>query len=131
MSIWTLQSIRFGIVGLTSNVVLYLFFLGLTALGLDPKLVITFSYAIGIIGTFMFNKQWSFSHQNGWRRSLMRFLFLYGLLYAFNLIILFVMVDTFQFSHAFVQVGVFVVYVPIVFFIQRYWVFRNNSAVSF
>ena len=131
MSIWSLQSIRFGIIGLTSNVILYLFYLVLTALSLDPKLVITFSYIVSLAWTFMFNKQWSFSHQGDWRRSSARFLILYGMLYCINLIILLVLVDAFEFSHVLVQAGVFVVYIPIVFLVQRYWVFRNDSAIVF
>ena len=130
MSSWKLQSIRFGIVSLTSNVLLCLLYLLLTSLDLDPKLVITFSYAIHLSWTFILNKRWSFSLHGNLGQSLPRFLFLYGMLYFNNLIILKLLVDILQFSHLLVQAGVVVAYVPIIFLAQRYWVFHNNSAGS-
>ena len=127
MNSLTLQTIRFGVIGLSSNVLLYFLYLFLTKFGVDPKLAITFSYAIGLMWTFTFNKRWSFSHQGDWKQSSARFLFLYGMMYLINILVLAILVDTFQRSYVFVQLGVFVVYLPIVFLVQRYWVFRNTS----
>ena len=123
MITWQLQIVRFGIVGLTSNAVLILFYLAMTGIGLDPKLVISFSYGIGLAWIFIFNKQWSFSYRGNWRRSSARFFTLYGALYCINLLILLLLVDTFEFSHVLVQAGVFAVYAPISFLVQRYWVY--------
>ena len=109
---------------------LCLLYLLLTSLDLDPKLVITFSYAIHLSWTFILNKRWSFSLHGNLGQSLPRFLFLYGMLYFNNLIILKLLVDILQFSHLLVQAGVVVAYVPIIFLAQRYWVFHNNSAGS-
>jgi len=124
MSDWLPQSIRFGIVGLTSNLVLYLFYVVLIKYGLDPKLVISLSYAISMVWTFILNKRWSFAHQGNWWTSSTKFLLFYVSLYIINLTILYITVDIFNLSPILVQAIVFFVYVPIVFIVQRYWIFR-------
>lgn len=127
MHSWLLQIIRFGIVGLTSNVVLYLFYLAMSQSGIDPKLAMTFSFVLGLTWTFTINKRWSFSHQGDWGRSSAKFFSLYGALYFINLTMLLVLVDVFGLSHVLVQAGVFLVYVPIIFLAQRYWIFRDAT----
>ncbi|XDZ69488.1 GtrA family protein [Alphaproteobacteria bacterium LSUCC0226] len=131
MSGWRLQSLRFSIIGLVSNVVLYLLYLLLVNVGIDPKLVVSILYILGLSCTFVFNKLWSFSHRGDWGKTGVRYVSFYGGLYFTNILILMLFVDFLEFPHAFIQAIVVIVFIPIVFLVQRYWVFRNNSAVSF
>ena len=117
------EILRFGIVGVTSNVVLFLLYLFVTNAGVDPKLVVTALYLLGLVWTFCINKRWSFSHRSEWGRSGLRYFSLYGGLYFANVLTLLVLVDFFQIPHAMVQIGVFIASIPIVFLMQRYWVF--------
>jgi len=125
------EAIRFGIVGLMSNVALYLLYMLLVNVGIDPKLVVSILYILGLSWTFVFNKRWSFSHRGDWGKTGVRYISLYGGLYLTNILALMLFVDYLELPHAFIQAGVVIVFIPIVFFVQRYWVFRNNSAVSF
>ena len=56
------QFLRYAFVGLSSNLVLYLAYLGLTALGMGPRLAMSILYAVGVTVTFAVNRRWSFSH---------------------------------------------------------------------
>jgi putative flippase GtrA len=125
MNNWRWQGIRFGIVGLVSNALLYLLYLLLVNLGVDPKLVVTILYILGLSSTFIFNKRWSFSHQGDWSRSGVRYVSLYGGLYLTNILVLLLLVDLLELPHAFVQAGVVLVFIPVVFLMQRYWVFAK------
>lgn len=131
MSGWRLQSLRFSIIGLVSNVVLYLLYLLLVNVGIDPKLVVSILYILGLSCTFVLNKRWSFSHRGDWGKTGVRYVSFYGGLYFTNILILMLFVDFLEFPHAFIQAIVVIVFIPIVFLVQRYWVFRNNSGVSF
>lgn len=126
----SLQALRFGIVGLISNIVLYLLYLILVKLGADPKLVVTALYVLGLSWTFFFNKLWSFSHRGDWGRASVRYFSLYGGLYITNILVLVLLVDVLGLPHAFVQAGVVMVFIPIVFLMQRYWVFSKRPASS-
>ena len=126
----SLQAVRFGIVGLTSNIVLYLLYLVLVKISVDPKLVVTFLYVLGLSWTFLFNKRWSFSHRGDWGRAGVRYFSLYGGLYLTNILTLVLLVDLIELPHAFVQAGVVMVFIPIVFLLQRYWVFSKRRVIS-
>lgn len=126
MSNWRLQSLRFGIVGLTSNFVLYLLYLLVVWLGTDPKLAVTLLYILGLSMTFIFNKRWSFSHRGNWRGTAVRYFSLYGILYSSNILVLMFLVDHLYYPHALVQAGVVLVFIPVVFLTQRYWVFAKD-----
>ncbi len=129
MSTWHIQSLRFIIVGLVSNLVLYLLYLVLTAIGLGHKTAMTMLYLAGILQTFIFNKRWSFSHRGAVAVSLRRYLILYGILYIINFFVLIILVDFMEFSPAFVQAGIVLTFVPLVFLGQRYWVFAPDKMV--
>lgn len=47
------QFVRFGIVGLASNLGVYLFYFGITSVGLGYKLAMTFSYVVGFVQTYI------------------------------------------------------------------------------
>ncbi|KAA6187860.1 GtrA family protein [Thiohalocapsa marina] len=129
MSNWRLQGLRFGIVGLTSNFVLYLLYLLVVWLGTDPKLAVTLLYILGLSMTFIFNKRWSFSHRGNWRGAAVRYFSLYGILYSSNILVLMFLVDHLYYPHALVQAGVVLVFIPVVFLTQRYWVFAKDPIV--
>lgn len=117
------QAIRFSIVGLISNLSLYVIFLILVDGGFDSKIVVTLLYIAGLSVTFIFNKRWSFSHRGRVKQSVKRYLTLYGALYLTNMLVLWVSVDFLSQPHAVVQAFVVATFIPIVFFAQRYWVF--------
>jgi len=127
MSALHILAIRFGIVGLTSNLVLYLLYLGLTFLGLGHKFSMSLIYIFGILQTFVLNKKWTFSHHGYLGATFVRYIGIYAVGYLINLGVLMVMVDRFGYSHEWVQ-GITVLMVGVLLFaMQRAWVFRSQG----
>lgn len=119
------QAIRFGVVGLLSNLILYALFLLLVRFGFDSKGVVTILYLIGLFSNFIFNRRWSFRHHGSVTKSGKRYFFLYGFMYLINIFMLWVFVDKLCLSPAIVQACVVIVFIPLVFIMQRFWVFSS------
>ena len=116
--------LRFGAVGLGSNVLLYLLYLAATAVGVEPKVAVTLIYLVGVLQTFVLNKRWTFQHEGRVRRTAARYWVAYTLAYAAHMVLLFIFVDIAGFDHRVVQ-GVLIAVIGLVLFaLQKYWVFR-------
>lgn len=123
------QMVRFGIVGLVSNAVLYLAYLALTALGMGPKLAMTLLYAVGVAQTFLFNKRWSFRHGGAYGPAFVRYCIAYAVGYAINLGALALLVDAMGYPHQAVQ-GVLILLLAAFFFLlQKFWIFPADDAL--
>jgi putative flippase GtrA len=117
------QFIRYALVGLISNAILYGIYIVLTSLGMGPKLAMSLLYGVGVIQTFVFNKQWSFRFNGDAAPALMRYTTAYALGYVINISALILLVDQMELPHQGVQ-GVMIVVIAIMLFLaQRYWVF--------
>lgn len=118
------QLVRYGVVGLVSNGIGYLLYLGITAAGVGPKLAMTILYVIGVIQSFIFNKGWSFRYSGRLGPSFLRYCAAYAIGYFVNLVILLFAVDYIGWPHQIVQ-GVAVLLLALLLFtLQKYWVFR-------
>jgi putative flippase GtrA len=128
MMTWHLQGLRFALVGLGSNFVLYLLYLFLTELGLGYKSAMTFLFAVGTLQTFLFNKRWTFAHRGGIQPTFFKYVAAYSIAYLLNLVALLLLVDRLGFPHQIVQ-GAMILFVGLMLFLaQRYWVFRAPAA---
>ena len=78
------QLLRYVMVGVGSNVILYLAYLLLTGLGLGHKTAMTLSYGVGILQTFLLNRSWTFRHQGHIRSAFARYIVIYMLGYLVN-----------------------------------------------
>jgi putative flippase GtrA len=111
-----LQAFRFAVVGLASNAVLYLAYLGMTSAG------------IGVAQTFLFNKRWTFNHSGRLDAALLRYIALYAGGYLVNLLMLAWLVDGLGYPHQVVQ-GVMILTLAACFFVlQKIWVFKTSHA---
>lgn len=119
------QMIRYGIVGVASNVVGYILYLVLTAAGVEHKLAMTLMYMVGVAQSFLFNKRWSFDNNGSHNHAFVRYVMSYGFGYIVNLTALYFCVDRLGWPHQAVQgVMVFVV-AGLLFMLQKFWVFRT------
>jgi putative flippase GtrA len=118
------QFLRYVVVGLASNLVCYLAYLGLSALGMDPKLAMTILYAVGVLQTFFFNKKWTFKQDGAVPAAFYRYCIAYGAGYLLNLAVLYVLVDLQGYPHQLVQATMIVVLAMMLFLSQKFWVFR-------
>lgn len=118
------QLVRFGIVGLVSNGLLFVFYLALTHAGMGPKLAMTIAYVTGLAQTFVFNRRWTFEHRGAASAALVRYVATYGVGYVLNLIALTLLVDRAGLPHAPVQGATILCVAAQVFLMQKFWVFR-------
>lgn len=123
-----LQALRYGVVGVASNLLLYLLYLAFSLAGLEPKTAMSVTYGIGVIQTFLLNKRWTFSHRGRLRNSSIRYLLVYALGYLLNLGILFALVDCAGLPHQAVQAGAILCVAAILFLLQRHWVFQQTHS---
>ena len=119
------QFLRYAVVGLASNLLLYLAFLALTAAGMEAKIAMTLLYGMGMAQTFFFNKRWSFRHGGICGPAFVRYFFAYVLGYVINLLVLVVLVDHMGYPHEAVQGVMILVLAGYLFLLQKYWVFRE------
>lgn len=125
------QLIRYAVVGITSNAIIYLLYLLATWLGLGPKTAMTGLYVVGVMQTFIFNKKWSFRFDGEVAPALIRYATVYALGYAINLLALMLLVDQAGLRHQWVMAGL-VLFMAIFFFAgQKFWVFRQSPAAKF
>src|SRR4029079_11858452 len=87
------QLLRYTVVGLLSNAVLYGVYVLLTRLGVEPKLAMTITFALGVTQTFVMNRGWTFSYRGSGPHAYLRYWVVYGVAYAVNLLLLIVFVD--------------------------------------
>jgi putative flippase GtrA len=124
MTGWRLQSLRFVVVGLASNLLLFLLYLLVTTLGIGPKIAMTLLFALGTMQTFIFNKRWTFAHRGFLQASFLKYVAIYSFAYLLNLTALLVLVDNLGYPHQVVQ-GIMILSIAMMLFLlQKYWVFR-------
>lgn len=119
------QLIRYAVVGLMSNLLCYLAYLGLARLGMDPKLSMSVLYCVGVMQTFVFNRKWTFEHSGAQRTVFSRYCAAYGIGYLLNLSVLYVMVDLQGYPHQLIQGVMILVLAGMLFLAQKFWVFRT------
>ena len=123
------QAIRFSVVGITSNLVLYLAYLGLTSVGLGHKIAMSILYVVGVLQTFVFNKRWTFGHHSHLSGTFARYICVYSVGYLINLSVLIVMVDRLAYSHEWVQGLTVLLVAVLVFVMQKVWVFPYQGNI--
>jgi putative flippase GtrA len=126
LSNWRIQGSRFVIVGLASNLVLYLLYLLMTWLGLGYKIAMTLVYVTGTIQTFVLNSRWTFERM-GTRASMVKYAVAYGACYLINMLALIVLVDGIGLPHQIVQGVMILVIAVFMFLLQKFWVFGPPS----
>jgi len=121
------EFVRYATVGLVSNLALYLIYILLTNDLLQPHAAMTIMYAIGVLGTFVFNRNWTFAYLGtGWI-PLMRYILVYVFGYVVNFLMLTVLVDKFGYPHEIVQGGLILFLAVLIFLAQKLWVFDSRA----
>jgi putative flippase GtrA len=119
------QLLRYGAVGLASNLLCYLAYLGLTRLGTDPKLAMSLLYVLGVLQTFVFNRRWTFEYSGEGRRVFYRYCAAYGAGYLTNLAVLYLLVDRLGYPHQAIQGAMILLLAAMLFLAQKFWVFSK------
>ncbi|WP_150769521.1 GtrA family protein [Pseudomonas fluorescens] len=117
------QLIRYGVVGVLNNFVLYLGYLVLVSAGVGAKLSMTLMYLTGVAVGFLANRNWTFKHGKG-RGALIRYVQMHVTGYFLNFLLLFTFVDVLRYPHQVVQALSIIVVAIFGFFMCKYYVFR-------
>jgi len=124
------QLIRYGLVGAASNAVVYLLYLLITRLGVEPKTAMTLVYIIGGFIGFIGNRKWTFAHRGGASGAALRYVLAHLSGYSLNFLILFTFVDHLGYAHQWVQAAAILIVAGFLFIIFKYFVFRENMPQS-
>jgi len=124
------QLYRYLVVGVATNVSMYLLYLGLTAVGLPPKLAMSILYMAGVLQTFIFNRSWTFRYVGNGHTAFRRHVLLYVGGYLLNYLLLTILVDALQWQHQYVMAGLVAVMAILFFLGQKFWVFRRESVTT-
>lgn len=119
------QLFRYGLVGLSVNLIGYALYLFLTFVGGEPKVVMTLLYIVGTFSSFFLNRFFTFKHSGFYGTAFGRFWFTYMLGYLINLLALYVGVDVIGFPHQIVQAIMIFIVAGVLFLLQKFWVFRR------
>lgn len=124
------QLIRYGLVGVTSNLTIYCLYLLTTNLGLPSKVAMTFMYILGASIGFFGNKNLTFMYTGKAVHASIRYLIAQLAGYLLNLVALFIFVDQLGYAHQWVQAAAIIVVASFLFLAQKYLVFRNYTSHS-
>jgi len=119
------QLARYGLVGVTSNLMGYLVYLLLTSLGVQPIMTMTLLYVVGATIGFVGNRLWVFSHRGAAIASGVRYCGVHLFGYLINFIILFVFVTHLGYPHQWVQAMAMIVVAGFLFIVHKYFVFSD------
>lgn len=126
------QFLKYATVGLVSNLLLYLAYLGITAVGMGHLTAMTLLYVSGVLVTFAANRSWSFKHRGFAQAAFFRYVIAYLLGYLLNFSLLWFAVDHLHLPHQAVQAVAIVLVAISLFLMHKYWVFapatRNETA---
>ena len=124
------QLIRYGLVGIATNLLGYLIYLLITHFGVEPKVLITFMYPIGATIGFYGHRQWAFAHKGAVLKSGFRYFVAHLFGYLINLLILLTFVDRLGYPHQWVQAVAIFVVAGFLFVAFKYFVFSSTKSES-
>lgn len=116
--------LRFSVVGALSNIILYMLYLLITFAGVEYKAAMTVLFVVGCVQTFFVNRLWTFKDQGMVSSKFIKYFLIYFFAYIFNFLALLVLSDVFGYPHYIVQLLVVLMVAVLLYFLQKYWIFR-------
>jgi putative flippase GtrA len=120
------QLIRYGLVGVVSNLIIYFVYLLITYLGVEPKTAMTLVYIIGASIGFIGNRKWTFAHRGDFTSAALRYVLAHLFGYLLNFLILFTFVDRLGYAHQWVQAVAIIIVAGFLFIVFKNFVFRER-----
>lgn len=120
----------YGLIGVVSNGLLYVGYLGLTALSVAPPLAMTVCYVGGIVLSYLLNGRLTFRHGAGFDATFLRFILACLAGYGFNLAGLRLGVEMMGWPHQGVQFVMILLTAALLFVLQKFWVFPSAATPS-
>lgn len=121
-----MQIIRYGVVGVITNLLGYLVYLFVTWLGVDPKVTVGVLYPIAATIGYFGHSKYSFSHDERHRDAMPRYVVAHVVGYLSNILLLYVFVDKLHYPHQLVQLMAIFILVFYFFIVLRVYVFKSE-----
>lgn len=122
-----LQLLRYGIIGVTTNALLYGGYLVLSSLGIGAKMALSLLYVPGVLVGFAGNRKFTFQHRGRIPASMARYLATYAFGYVFNFAGIVIFVDVLGLPTNWVVFALIFVTAGLLFTLQRWWVFPTQQ----
>lgn len=122
------QFLRYGVVGVGTNLAGYLVYLAITGAGAPPKWAMTGLYAFGATLSFLLNRRWTFGHTGGISGAGLRFALAHLIGYAANFTLLYTFHDRLGLPHQAVQAAAVLIVAVLLFALFRLFVFPARTA---
>jgi len=119
------QLLRYGLIGITTNVSAYTLYLLITYSGGTPKITMSTLYIAAAIASYYGNRKLTFSHNGSVIKSGFRFFLMHCLGYLINLCMLIVLVDKLAYPHQWVQILAIIVVAAFLFVTFKLFVFKE------
>ena len=121
------QIIRYGVVGLLSNLLGYLVYLLITWLGVDPKLTVTLFYPLAATIAYSGHAKYSFSYKGGHAGGFSRYVVVHVFGYLLNITTLYFFVDVLFYPHQLVQLCNIFLVAGFLFVAFKYFAFQSDQ----
>lgn len=125
-----LQFLRYVVVGVLTNALLYSSYLLLSAFGIGAKTAMSLLYIPGVMVGFLGNRNFTFRHEGRIPSSMLRYFATYAFGYVFNFASLAVFVDVLHLPADYVVLALIVVTAVMLFALQRWWVFSRGERAA-
>lgn len=122
-----LELLRFGIVGVCVNLVLYVAYLLLIQWGVDYRLAMSIVYIAGTVLGFVLHRNWTFRSRSAWGGAFGRYVATYASGYVLNLVGLWALVAALGMSRALAQGVMILVVAAFLFVVQKLWIFARTA----
>lgn len=119
------EFLKYVAIGLCTNLLLFILYLNLTSRGIGHLQAMTMAYILGVLISFVLNRNWTFANKGHWSPALLRYAAAYAFGYCFNFCMLYLLANVMSFPHQLVQGGLILITAVFLFLLQKYWVFRD------
>jgi putative flippase GtrA len=120
------QIFLYGVVGVVNNSLGYGIYLGLTFLGLDPKITISMLYPIGAATAYFGHSRYSFDYTEKGFGAPLRYIVAHAISFNVNLSMLYVFWQLVGWPHQLVQAMAILVCAGVLFLLFKYFVFPGG-----
>ena len=120
------QLICYGLLGVVNNLTIYIVYLLITYLGVEPKAAMTLVYIIGASIRFVGNRKWTFAHRGDSTSAALRYVPAHLFGYLLSFLILFTFVDRLGYAHQWVQAVAIIIVAGFLFIVFKYFVFAKE-----
>lgn len=125
------QTYRFVLVGLLNTIVGFsVFYILLSLLHVNYSVSLIISHFIGVIHSYLWNKNWTFRVKKNSSAIVIKFFVLYAAIFVINYIILVLLVEVVGYNKLLAQVISLLLTTIISFVGQRFWSFKTIKVES-